>query len=133
VAEGLFLARDKASGVILNHDRFDPAQEEKAIAGTPEAAAGLFPLGYRVEPEVEAATLRDALSRIEPYLGTPMLSAPAGVYAAWLGDRKRAAELFEAGYAEFVNEPYWEVNEFSTSAFPTSRRWALSLPTSADC
>ena len=47
-----------------------------------------------------------------------MLSAPAGVYAAWLGDRKRAAELFEAGYAEFVNEPYWEVNEFSNVRFP---------------
>ena len=122
MAEALFLPRDEATGAILNHDRFDPEQEEKVIAGTPEAAAGLFPLGYRVEPEVEAATLRDALSRIEPYLGSPMLSAPAGVYAAWLGDRKRAAELFEAGYAEFVNEPYWEVNEFSNVRFPDKPR-----------
>jgi hypothetical protein len=118
VGEGLFLPRDQASGAILNHDRFDAEHEEKAIAGTPEAAAGLFPLGHWVEPKVEASTLRDALSRIEPYLGSPMLSAPAGVYAAWLGDRKRAAELFETGYAEFVNEPYWEVNEFSNVRFP---------------
>jgi hypothetical protein len=124
VAEGMFLPRDGATGAILNHDRFDPDEEDAVVAGTPEAAAGLFPLGYRVEPEVEAATLRGALSRIDPYLGLPMLSAPAAVYAAWLGDRRRAAELFEAGYAEFVNEPYGEVNEFSNVRFPDKPRAA---------
>lgn len=117
VADAMFLPRDSATGAIVNHDRFDPDQEDKVVAGTPEAAAGFFPLGYEAEPAVEAATLRSALSRIEPYLGSPMLSAPAGVYAAWLGDRKRSARLFEAGYAEFVNDPYGEVNEFSNVRF----------------
>jgi hypothetical protein len=47
-----------------------------------------------------------------------MLSAPLGVYAARLGDRSRALQLFEQGYAEFVNPPFGEVNEFSRTRFP---------------
>jgi hypothetical protein len=47
-----------------------------------------------------------------------MLSAPLGVYAAWLGDRKRSARLFEQGYAEFVNEPFRETNESSNVRRP---------------
>jgi hypothetical protein len=42
-----------------------------------------------------------------------MLSALLGTYAARLGDRSRSADLFERGYAEFINEPFWETDEFS--------------------
>ena len=103
--------------VIMNHDGF--TGREGGVAGaTPEALAGLFPMGYRPPEDVQRATLSFYLGRIEPYVGFPMLSAPLGVWAARLGDRKRSAELFEAGYAEFINDPYRETNEFSNVRFP---------------
>jgi len=70
---------------------------------------------------VERATLRFYLDRVEPYVGYPMLSAPMGVWAAWLGDRALSARLFEEGYAEFIEEPWLVANEFS-KRFPDRPR-----------
>lgn len=115
IAAGMFLAMD--GEVIKNHDRFTPA-EGGVTGATPEALAGLFPMTYHVAPEVERATIAFYLDRVEPYIGHPMLSAPLAVFAARLGDRRRALDLFEAGYADFVNPPFGEVNEFSRTRFP---------------
>jgi protein-glucosylgalactosylhydroxylysine glucosidase len=104
-------------GVILNHDRFTAA--EAGLAGaTPEALGGLFPYGYEVPPDVEEKTIRFYLGRVEPYLGSPMFCAPLGVFAARIGDRELAARLFEQGYAEYVNEPWLDTNEFSVVRQP---------------
>ena len=104
-------------GLILNHDRFSP--RESGLAGaTPEALGGLFPFGYEVAPEVEEKTIRFYLSRVEPYLGSPMFCAPLGVFAARIGDRALAARLFEQGYAEYVNQPWLDANEFSVVRHP---------------
>jgi hypothetical protein len=104
-------------GLILNHDGFTPA--ESGVAGaTPEALGGLFPFGYEVAPGVEEKTIRFYLGRVEPYLGSPMFSAPLGVFAARIGDRALAAKLFEQGYAEYVNEPWLDPNEFSVVRHP---------------
>src|SRR5438445_792807 len=94
-----------ANGIILNHDRFTP--DERGVTGaTPEALAALFPVGYVVAPETERATIEFYLERIDDFIGHPMLSALLGVYAAWIGERERSLDLFERGYAEFVNEPF---------------------------
>jgi hypothetical protein len=104
-------------GLILNHDRFTPA--EGGLPGaTPEALGGLFPFGYEVPREVEEKTIRFYLGRVEPYLGSPMFCAPLGVFAARIGDRELAARLFEQGYAEYVNEPWLDTNEFSVVRHP---------------
>ena len=104
-------------GLILNHDRFTPA--EGGVAGaTPEALGGLFPFGYEVEPGLEEKTIRFYLGRVEPYLGWPMFCAPLGVFAARIGDRELAARLFDQGYAEYVNEPWLDANEFSVVRHP---------------
>jgi len=115
IAAALFIPMD--GDVIKNHDRFT-ASEGGATGATPEALAGLFPMTYQVAPEVELATMSFYLDRVDPYIGHPMLSAPLAVYAARLGDRARALRLFEQGYAEFINPPYGEVNEFSRTRFP---------------
>jgi len=37
-------------------------------------------------------------------------------------DRKRSATLFEQGYAEFINQPFWETNETSNTRMPDKPR-----------
>ncbi len=119
IAEGLFVPW--ANGVLLNHDRFTP--EEGGVTGaTPEALAALFPIGYRAEPETERATIEFYLDRVDEFIGYPMLSALLGVYAAWIGDRKRSLDLFERGYADFILEPFMETDEFSRKKFPEKPR-----------
>jgi hypothetical protein len=119
IAEGLFVPW--ANGVLLNHDRFTP--EEGGVTGaTPEALAALFPIGYRADPETERATIEFYLGRVDEFIGYPMLSALLGVYAAWIGDRKRSLSLFERGYADFILEPFTETDEFSRKKFPEKPR-----------
>jgi hypothetical protein len=109
-AEAIVVPRDPRTGAIVNHDRF---RLGASLAETPEAAAAFFPLGYRDRPEVEAATLRYALAhQVARYVGTPMFSALLGVHAAWVGRRKRAADLFEQGYAAFFDDPFGAPDEY---------------------
>jgi hypothetical protein len=110
IAEQIVLPREPRSGAIRNHDRH---RLDEPLGATPEAAAAFFPLGYRDRPEVEAATLRRALTQqVDRYVGTPMFSALLGVFAAWQGQRRRAAELFDRGYAAFFDDPFLAPDEF---------------------
>lgn len=102
---------------MLNHDRFTPA-ERGAVGATPEALGAIFPFGCRLPKEVEEKTVRFYLDPVDPYLGSPMLSSVLGVFAARLGERERATRLFEAGYLEYLNEPWRDCNEFSRTRFP---------------
>jgi hypothetical protein len=96
---------------------YDDYRIDQLKAGTPEAAAGIFPVGYRVQPEVEKATFRYAVEDQAPrYVGTAMLSAFLPYYAARAGKREQAAELLETGYGNFIDEPYLETDEFSRTA-----------------
>jgi trehalose/maltose hydrolase-like predicted phosphorylase len=119
IAERIFLPVDEESGVILNHEGYRYAGD--VATSTPEALAGLFPLPYQADQRVERATLQFYLDRVGPYVGYPMLSAPMGVWAAWLGDRALSARLFEEGYGAFIDEPWRVANEFS-SRFPDRPR-----------
>src|SRR5438874_2798163 len=119
IAEGLFIPW--ANGVLLNHDRFTP--EESGVTGaTPEALAALFPIWYCTDPATERATIEFYLGRVGEFVGYPMLSALLGVYAAWIGDRKRWLDFVERGYADFILEPFTETDEFSRKRFPEKPR-----------
>jgi trehalose/maltose hydrolase-like predicted phosphorylase len=118
IADGLVLPRN-AEGAIVNHDGYRPDEPKGA---TPEAAAGLFPAGFSVDPETERRTLAAAVGNVDDYLGSPMLSALTGVYAARLGERDRALELYERGFAEFVQQPFTVVTEYSASVYPDQPR-----------
>jgi len=114
LAEAIYLHIDRRN-VIRNHDTYR-ATEEKGE--TPEAAAGLFPLTFECPPAVERATLDFYLGLADKYVGAPMLSALLPVYAARVGDRKRALDLLERGYANFVIDPFSITTEYDHRVFP---------------
>ncbi len=110
IASGIVLPRDRRRGAIINHDGARLTEEQ---GGVPEAAAGLFPVGYEATPEVESTTYRYAAVEQAPlYVGAPMLSALLPVFAARAGKPGLAAELLEQGYGDFINEPFLEPDEY---------------------
>lgn len=113
IASRLVIPQDRKTSVILNYDGYTPDQPGGA---TPSAAAGFYPLNYTAEPEVERATLDFYVNLADKYIGKPMLSALYGVFAARLGDRTRALELLEKGYAAFIQEPFSDPGETSVDA-----------------
>ena len=121
IADGLYLPIDEARGFIRNHDRYTP-EERGPAASTPEALAGIFPVDYPVDARLERATIDFYLARAGEYVGRPILSALLGVYAARAGDRAGALRWFERGYADFVEDPFSETNEFSLRRFPDKPR-----------
>ena len=121
IADRLVVPLDPRTNVIRNHDAYR-VNEEKGE--TPEAAAGLFPLGYPAGREVEEATFAFALELADRYVGAPMLSSALGVFATRIGDRKRSLELFERGYADFVVDPFAVTLEYEPRVFPEQPRAA---------
>jgi hypothetical protein len=115
IATRIVVPLDERRGVILDHDDFDPSEEKGA---TPAALAGLFPFGYQPGGEIERATIAFYLDLADEYVGSPMLSALYGAWAARLGDRGRSAELFEEGYAKFVSERFLNTHEYRDDKFP---------------
>ena len=110
IAADMVIPRDARRGTIINHDAARLTEEQ---GGVPEAAAGLFPVGYTAAPKVELATYRYAAVEQAPlYVGAPMLSALLPVYAARAGEPDLAAELLERGYGDFINEPFLEADEY---------------------
>jgi trehalose/maltose hydrolase-like predicted phosphorylase len=107
------------AGEIKNHDRH---RRGEAKGATPEAAAGLWPVGLGADPAVERATYLRAVEDAEGYVGAPMLSALLGVYAARAGDRRRALALFQSGYADFISEPFTTTLEYEPTRFPDMAR-----------
>jgi trehalose/maltose hydrolase-like predicted phosphorylase len=119
IADGMFIPVNSRTNVIKNHDKYRPKEEK---GSTPEAPAGLFPLGFDAPAEVERATYEYYLRLADDYVGSPMLSALLGVYAARIGDRGRSLEMFERGYADFVIDPYAQTTEYSPKVFPEETR-----------
>ena len=91
---------------------------------------GVYPLGFDLEPDVEAATLKFYLGLREGYIGSPMLSALYGVWAAYTGDRALSAELMDDGYGRFCVGRFMQTLEYREDVFPgtTSRRSLLRKP-----
>ncbi|MEY2419050.1 MAG: hypothetical protein QOG90_1730 [Actinomycetota bacterium] len=113
MADGLVLPmRD---GVVLDHDGYTPDEEKGA---TPAALAGIFPLGYELDPATEQATLRFYLDIADEYVGAPMLSALLGAWAARVGDRSESTRLFEEGYAKFCAPRFNVMHEYRRDRFP---------------
>jgi trehalose/maltose hydrolase-like predicted phosphorylase len=118
--------RDRLVLPVASHGRYIPNHDDYRVdelkGGTPEAAAGIFPVGFRVPRAVEEATFRFAVQEQSPrYVGTAMLSSFLAYYAARAGLDKEAAELLERGYGDFIDEPFLETDEF-TSAQPEQPR-----------
>jgi trehalose/maltose hydrolase-like predicted phosphorylase len=105
--------------VIISHDGFRPDEEKGA---TPDPLMGVFPLGFDMDPDVEAATLKFYLGLSERYIGSPMLSALYGVWAAYSGDRALSAKLLENGYGRFCVGRFTQTLEYREDVFPDQPR-----------
>jgi trehalose/maltose hydrolase-like predicted phosphorylase len=82
IAEGMVLPR--RGKVVVSHDGYRKTEEKGA---TPDPLMGIWPFGYRLDAEEEKATLDFYLDQADAYLGSPMLSALYGAWAARAGDR----------------------------------------------
>ena len=115
VLAGLTVPIEQSTGAILSHDGWRPDEEKGA---TPGPLAGLFPLWYDVPPATAKKTLDRYLALAPGYIGSPMLSAFYGVWAAWDGDRPLSARLFEEGYGKLIGERYLQTLELDPAKFP---------------
>jgi trehalose/maltose hydrolase-like predicted phosphorylase len=117
VASGIALATRGLA--IVSHDGWRSNEEKGA---TPDPLMGVFPLGYPMAPEVETATLATGLDLADDYIGSPMLSAFYGVWAARAGDRAMSARLLDAGYARFSHGRFLQTLEYRPDRFPEQPR-----------
>ena len=115
VEAGLDVRPSRDLNAIMNHDAFNPNEEKGA---TPGPLAAMFPVWWEFAPDVERATLDYYLDLAPDYIGSPMLSALYGVWAAWRGDRGRSLRLFEEGYADLVMGRFLQTLEQSREKFP---------------
>jgi protein-glucosylgalactosylhydroxylysine glucosidase len=101
-------------GVLISHDGYRSNEEKGA---TPSPLMGIFPL-ENLDGEVARATLNFYLERSRGYIGSPMLSALYGVWAARKGDRKLALKLLDEGYARFTTGRFLQTLEYRPDTFP---------------
>jgi trehalose/maltose hydrolase-like predicted phosphorylase len=101
--------------VVVSHDGFRSTEEK---GGTPDPLMGIFPLGYPLAANVQQATLEYYLALASDYIGSPMLSALYGVWAAYAGDREGAAKLLQDGYGRFCVDRFLQTLEYREDVFP---------------
>ena len=58
----------------------------------------------------------------EGYIGSPMLSALYGVWAAYAGDRALSAQLMDEGYGQFCVGRFMQTLEYRPDVFPDQPR-----------
>jgi trehalose/maltose hydrolase-like predicted phosphorylase len=112
---GARIVLPKKGKVIISHDGFK-SKEEKG--GTPDPLMGIYPLGFDMGPESEAATLKFYLGLRKDYIGSPMLSALYGVWAAYAGNRKLSAQLVDEGFGRFCVGRFLQTLEYRPDVFP---------------
>lgn len=100
---------------VVSHDGYRTSEEKGA---TPDPLMGVFPFGYALTPESEAETISLYLDLADDYVGSPMLSALYGAWAARLGDRERALRLLDEGYGRFVVGRFLQTLEYRADRFP---------------
>jgi hypothetical protein len=101
-------------GVLVSHDGFRRNEEK---AATPSPLMGLFPLDM-LDADIGRATLDYYLPQAPNYIGSPMLSAFYGVWAARRGDRRLALRLLEEGYGRFITGRFLQTLEYRPDKFP---------------
>jgi hypothetical protein len=71
-----------------------------------------------LDEKLASATLDFYLSKVDNYIGSPMLSSFYGVWAARRGDRRLALKLMEEGYGRFVSGRFLQTLEYRPDRFP---------------
>lgn len=113
LADGIAIPR--RGKAIVSHDDFRINEEKGA---TPDPLMGIFPFGFQLDAAGEAATLGLYLKSAEAYIGSPMLSALYGAWAARTGDRALALRLLDDGYGQFCVGRFLQTLEYRADRFP---------------
>jgi trehalose/maltose hydrolase-like predicted phosphorylase len=114
VAEGLRLPM-RSDGVIAAHDGYRTDEDKGA---TPSPLMGIFPYWADLDAETALKTLRFYLGLWRDYVGTPMLPALYGTWAAWTGDRALALRLLEEGYGTYQFGRFQQTLEYRLDKVP---------------
>ena len=113
LAEGIAIPR--RGKAIVSHDGYRTNEEKGA---TPDPLMGIFPFGFPLDKASEAATLALYLKSVDDYIGSPMLSALYGAWAARAGDRGLALKLLDEGYGKFSVGRFLQILEYRADRFP---------------
>ncbi|HJV40533.1 glycoside hydrolase family 65 protein [Caulobacter sp.] len=113
------MAIPRRGPVVVSHDGYRKVEEKGA---TPDPLMGIWPFGFALPPDEEQATLRFYLDQADRYLGSPMLSALYGAWAARAGDRNLALTLLDEGYAKFESGRFGQILEYRPDRFPEQPR-----------
>jgi len=100
---------------IVSHDDYRRDEEKGA---TPDPLMGLWPFGFPLDEAEELATLKCYLEQADDYIGSPMLSALYGTWAARSGNRRLALRMLDEGYAQFTNGRFLQTLEYRRDKFP---------------
>ncbi|SFS30952.1 glycoside hydrolase family 65 protein [Brevundimonas viscosa] len=108
VAKGLHLPM-RADGVIASHDGYRSSEEKGA---TPSPLMGFFPFWADVDEDTRRRTLAFYLGLWRDYVGSPMLPALYGAWAAWAGDRDLSLKLLDEGYGLYQYGRFQQTLEY---------------------
>lgn len=108
VARGLHLPI-RADGVIASHDDYRSSEEKGA---TPSPLMGFFPYWADIDGDTMQRTLTFYLGLWKDYVGSPMLPALYGTWAAWAGDRDLSLKLLEEGYGLYQYGRFQQTLEY---------------------
>jgi len=113
IERGMFLQRDSLSGALFN------GEGEADWVCEVETLMAFFPYNFSLGAQADLATYRQGLVEAEKYMGNPMMAPFLGVFAARVGDRKLARDLYEAGNFQYLVEPFMQFVELGASRRPT--------------
>lgn len=99
----------RADGAIASHIGYRRGEEKGA---TPSPLMAIFPYWSPLDPQTQEATLRFYLDQWEDYVGSPMLAALYGTWAAWLGDRDLSLKLMHEGYGAYMHGRFEQTLEY---------------------
>jgi trehalose/maltose hydrolase-like predicted phosphorylase len=100
---------------VISHDGYRVDEEKGA---TPDPLMGLFPFGFPLDEAQARETLALYLGLAQDYIGSPMLSALYGAWAARAGDRALALKLLDDGYGQFCVGRFLQTLEYRADRFP---------------
>jgi len=102
-------------GMVLPHEGYRSNEEKGA---TPSPLMGAFPLWNERFGQKQEKTFDYFFDRADDYIGSPMLSALYGVWAAWQGKRALSEKLLDEGYAQFISGRFLQTLEYRPDKFP---------------
>jgi hypothetical protein len=99
----------RSDGAIASHADF---RVDEPKGATPGPLMGIFPYWAEMDAATRDRTLTFYLQHWRDYVGSPMLAALYGTWAAWTGDRDLSLTLFDEGYAKYQTGRFAQTLEY---------------------